>query len=282
MGHFSRSGVMLWAIVKRGKAVLSFGDGEASNSDLDGYGITKGERKLLADHYQTGDQIWRVPIHHFSPFDCNWAAFLEWFFLGPPGGADGRGPGCEQSTENGSIIGCDSQSLGEVIALDGTPVRLVYSSGRVPGRIPTIDIPLYDSTVNDRNLIAIEVAMNVAGVDYEASYKFENEVPPTVETWSWDRHDAYGRFVQGAAPAEIVVKHLYTMAYTGLSGARTSGVASVATGSSSKRRPERARSDSGPTAVGSKSRCRETSPRRVRREVVFLGGWDVAQEKLGG
>ena len=44
--------------------------------------ITLAERQNLATLYQAGQTLWRVPIPHFSPWDCNWP-------YGPPDGAVG-------------------------------------------------------------------------------------------------------------------------------------------------------------------------------------------------
>ena len=42
--------------------------------------ITVAERQQLAGLYQPGQSLWRVPITHFTPWDCNWP-------YGPPPGA---------------------------------------------------------------------------------------------------------------------------------------------------------------------------------------------------
>ena len=45
------------------------GDGIADS----GLGITDAERQQLANLYpQTPKQLWRVPMTHFTPWDCNW------------------------------------------------------------------------------------------------------------------------------------------------------------------------------------------------------------------
>lgn len=72
--------------------ILSITDGLA-DLDLDGSGsaadaaalaalnITAEERQKLAALYQVGQELWRVPITHFTPWDCNWP-------YGPPLDAD--------------------------------------------------------------------------------------------------------------------------------------------------------------------------------------------------
>lgn len=49
------------------------GDGLAeSASELEAIGVTSEERIELASLYAIGQELWRVPIPHFSPWDCNW------------------------------------------------------------------------------------------------------------------------------------------------------------------------------------------------------------------
>lgn len=60
--------------VSNGRASLDVdGTGSAASdtqrSDLN---ITTGERDAIGGIYEAGTQLWRVPIPHFTPFDCNW------------------------------------------------------------------------------------------------------------------------------------------------------------------------------------------------------------------
>jgi uncharacterized repeat protein (TIGR02059 family) len=58
------------------------GSGKAADSEaLKALGITSAERQKLAVLYPEGQELWRVPITHFSPWDCNWP-------YGPPLDAD--------------------------------------------------------------------------------------------------------------------------------------------------------------------------------------------------
>ena len=72
--------------INGGKADLDTdGDDTADNGvgTADGggdLGITDEERTRVASLYTTGQTLWRVPIYHFSPWDCNWP-------YGPPTGA---------------------------------------------------------------------------------------------------------------------------------------------------------------------------------------------------
>ena len=83
--------------------------------------------------YEPGQELWRVLITHFTPWDHNWP-------YGPPPGAkppklkefewkDPNDP-CQQQ---GSAIGCETQTLGESIPVTGTGMTLDYSTERTPG-----------------------------------------------------------------------------------------------------------------------------------------------------
>ena len=128
-------------------------------------GVTVVERQRLATLYAAGQSLWRVPITHFTPWDCNWP-------YGPPSGAAGpaqKPPGIdsppdEPQCQAGSIIECQSQVLREMVALSSAPFSLNYRSDRVPGRIAayTLDIPLSSASV-PTTLVRIELEVFVAG-----------------------------------------------------------------------------------------------------------------------
>lgn len=65
--------------VSNGQASIDVdGSGQpADQGQLDDLGVTDAELSTLADRYDPGDRLWRTPIPHFSPWDCNWNA-------GPP------------------------------------------------------------------------------------------------------------------------------------------------------------------------------------------------------
>ena len=135
--------------------ILSISNGLAE-LDLDGSGvaadagalaqldITEAERQQLASLYQPGQSLWRVPITHFSPWDCNWP-------FGPPDDAkapnqpDPEGDNHEDDPceAEGSLIDIQNQVLGEVVGITGTSFSLHYRSDRVPGRLAayTLEIP---------------------------------------------------------------------------------------------------------------------------------------------
>lgn len=49
------------------------GSGTAADAEtLAAFGITDDERAKLAGLYAPGQELWRTPIPHFTPWDCNW------------------------------------------------------------------------------------------------------------------------------------------------------------------------------------------------------------------
>ncbi|HOJ78348.1 MAG TPA: cellulose binding domain-containing protein, partial [Bacillota bacterium] len=98
-----------------GKAVLDInGQGvAATTAELEQLGVSAGELEQLAAMYQPGQSLWRVPMTHFTPWDCNWP-------FGPPMGALGpmlqkpKEGNCQDQNcpEDNSIIQVQSQVLG--------------------------------------------------------------------------------------------------------------------------------------------------------------------------
>ena len=169
--------------------------------------LTPGELQQLAALYVGGKTLWRVPLQHFSPWDCNWGA-------GPPSGAIAPpssppvadGPKDDGSCQPGSIIECENQSLGEDIPIAGTPFSLHYRSASQRGYHPTITIPVTDGRTLPSNLDHIEAEIQVAGQDVILT---PSVTANQALTWTWDRTDAYGRLFQGAARATVDVRYVY-------------------------------------------------------------------------
>jgi hypothetical protein len=55
----------------------------ADDATLQRLGIAEDELRTLADLYDPSAELWRVPVPHFTPWDCNWPYI-------PP--RDARGP----------------------------------------------------------------------------------------------------------------------------------------------------------------------------------------------
>jgi RHS repeat-associated protein len=197
--------------------VDSTGDGAADNGVA--LGMTAAERGELARLYQAGQTLWRVEIPHFSPWDHNWP-------YGPPPGA--RAPRLNvapnevpnQCQTNGSIIGCENQTLGERLPVVGTPFSLNYSSDRVPGwRVAeTLAIPVTGLDLPP-GLRGVEVRVEVAGRQFSQRWSIDPQLGyPAVATnltyrLEWDGRDGYGRLVQGRQVAIVRVRYVYEEVY---------------------------------------------------------------------
>lgn len=191
------------------------GDGIADEATkLQALGITDAELAQLAGLYPAGKTLWRSPITHFTPWDCNWP-------YGPPPGAGypngdpatgDNPPDSEDSDEcSGCSIEAQSQTLGEAIPITGTPFTLHYRSDRVPGRISanTLTIPLSGATVPS-DLKAIVLKIELAGRAFEQHF---STAPNQTHTFTWDGNDAYGRPVTGSQIAKIRIGHVYQAVY---------------------------------------------------------------------
>jgi hypothetical protein len=112
------------------------GDGIADNdASLAVLGIDSAERETLAALYSAGTSLWRVPVEHFTPYDLNWpVASAAPNAIAPPDPPEWAEHPDDPNQCSGSIIRCETQTLGERIPIQGTPFDLVYESGRVRGR----------------------------------------------------------------------------------------------------------------------------------------------------
>jgi RHS repeat-associated protein len=188
------------------------GDGEADSAEkLEAVGFTDKERQQLAGMYAAGQSLWRVPIEHFTPWDCNWP-------YGPPSDAeppidedprreDENDP-CEQA---GSIIGCQDQSLGQAIPIEGTGMNLNYVSTRTPGykNKSKLTIPVSGNSVPN-SLQSMSVAIEIGGKLYRKTFSPAANV---THTFQWDGIDAYERKLIGTHPYKVTVSFHYNLQY---------------------------------------------------------------------
>lgn len=188
------------------------GYGTPSTQDaLDSLGITEEERVKIAGLYQPGQSLWRVPITHFTPWDCNWP-------YGPPDSAEE--PDVELDTfyleddpciDNGSIIEVQNQVLREQIPITGTPNSLNYSSKREIGRTSenSVKIPLTKETYPSC-LKRIELKIEIAGLVFNRSFQ---PSPNLFSLFTWDGYDAYNRKVNAPTKAVISIGYVYDAIY---------------------------------------------------------------------
>lgn len=175
-------------------------------------GITDPERQQLASLYPVNQELWRVPLTHFTPWDLNWASMLPSDATAPDQRPpDWNKPKCEPCKQTGSILECQNQTLGQEIPISGTPYSLSYRSNRAPGRTEayTIDIPLSGPAV-PASLTGILLEIRVAGRFYRIS---RPNTPNQTYTFTWDGKDAYGRYVQGRQPIKVRTGYVYEATY---------------------------------------------------------------------
>ncbi len=189
------------------------GDGQPdSASVLASLGIDEAELRQLASLYAPGKSLWRVPMTHFSPWDCNWP------YAPPPGAKPPQNASPQNGKmedkpecESGSVIECQNQVLGESLPLAGTPFRLHFSSDRMPGRKDkyVLRIPVSGASV-PAVLKRMVVEFSVAG----RRFTYPLPAAPNQEiTFTWDGKDAYGRTVQGEVPVVGRTGYVYPLVY---------------------------------------------------------------------
>ncbi|MCK6570017.1 hypothetical protein L6V77_02790, partial [Myxococcota bacterium] len=178
-------------------------------------GLTEGERALLAERYAPGVSLWRVPITHFTPWDCNWP-------YGPPEDAEWppedildesslaeTDPDCDRQVD-GSIVHCQSGTVTKTLGIPGTPFELVHRSVRAPGYRASrrLDLHLGDGS-DPASLRRVEVSVDIAGRRLGGVY------PPGTRraVIEWDGRDAFGRDVPGPIEATIRVRRVYPVVY---------------------------------------------------------------------
>jgi RHS repeat-associated protein len=205
------------------------GTGTATNAAaLTALGVTDEERAHVAQLYAAGQTLWRVPINHFTPWDCNWPYGPPPDVPMPPPIPDDPVPDKpvpdDPNRQCGSIIGCEDQSLGQWVPVSGTPWRLHYQSDRLPGRkdANTLTIPLSEATPLPASLLAIRAEVNIAGHLYQATFAPAVNLSYTV---TWDGKDSYGRRLQGAQTANVQVHYDYVPQYYAVSADQTNSFA---------------------------------------------------------
>jgi len=142
--------------------VDSSGDGLADNGAA--LGMTDEERGRLATLYAPGKGLWRLALTHLSTHDPNYGV------VAGAGAKDPQTPPAVSGDANkeaipchvgGSFIECQNQTLGEHIAITGTPYQLHYASDRVPGRNSAyqLRVPLGDDLPATVKAIQVEVSL---------------------------------------------------------------------------------------------------------------------------
>lgn len=255
----SESGVVL-AILDEldGLAAIDLDGDDIAEDDetLAAAGITVEERAELAALYEPGQTLWRAPITHFTPWDCNWP-------YGPPFDAifpdDDffRDPDHERPcTRAGSVIQCERQSLGQFVDVPGTHVTLAYHGHRKRGWQADHELAFQLSGTNlPASAKGVVLEVEIAGQRHEQRFDAAANLQGS---FSWNGRDAYGRRPQAMQRARVRLGYTYDGVYG--SAARFGG---------------RGR---GPI-TGVRSRSEVTL---WREAMVPVGIWDAQPQALGG
>lgn len=181
----------------------------ATPAELAALGVTDPERAELALLYPSGQSVWRIMVTHFSSWDRNWG-------FGPPDDAEAptgtptpEPDEDKQDCQGGSVIGCQNQSLGEILRIAGVPFSLHYLSSRMPGYSAsrTLSIPLSGPTLpGDPGPTAMQLEVSIAGHVTRRSF---TPVPNFRTSFTWNGTDAYNRTVQGCMPIEVSTGFTY-------------------------------------------------------------------------
>ncbi|MBZ0237961.1 MAG: Hint domain-containing protein [Deltaproteobacteria bacterium] len=225
MGYYDRE-LASWIASTNGRVIAIVGETAGlADLDVDGdgaadgamsmalLGITVEERQRLAALYNPGQELWRVQITHFTPYDTNWGIWppddmeVPYMPLGKILEAH-TSRGCEQS---GSVINCENQSLGEEIEITGTPFSLRYESRRAFGRHSerTVVVPLSQGALG-ASCLRIHARFLIAGRRVERHYSCAANQHAT---FTWDGFDAWGRQLQGSQALTIQLGYEYQASF---------------------------------------------------------------------
>jgi len=204
--------IKILSIIDGLAGVDSDGDGQADDAaKLAVLGIDAAERQQLALLYTSGKTVWRTPIKHFTPWDCNWPFGPPKDAVSPPPRDDTKDPPPESDCKLGCSINAQERTMGEALPVTGTPYTLHYQSRRAKGYQPdrNIDIPLAGASI-PASLKGIDLTVTVAGQNFTRSF---TAAPNQNYRFEWDGLDGYGRAVTESAKATITVSYRYTPVY---------------------------------------------------------------------
>lgn len=203
--------IKILGIVNNLAQIDTDGDGVADN----GLGISDPERQQLASLYPEGKSLWRMTLAHLSTYDANQGLrcvrTADCTQFNPerplkPKPSEIPDPDCQE----GSVIECQNQVLGESLGVIGTSFNLNYRSNRVQGfKSSGLDIPL-SNKILPKGLKGITLEVLVAGRYFVQDF---GALPNLSTTFYWDGKDGYGNTLQGRQPATVRIGYIYGMEY---------------------------------------------------------------------
>lgn len=214
----------------------------ATAQELAELGITDDELQALAQMHAAGAQLWRTPMEHFTPWDCNW----PW---GPPDDADPPppsddpdpdpdgpdGPADPDDTDNNDPsldepgedveCGCDiyikQRAVGQRIPLQGAPFDLYYRSDRTLNKRPAAsEQTTWRTRVKSPDFTAppslryAEVRNSIAGRRITTRWDgLAFSQAAVLAESGWDGTDAYGRPMPYGTYLQTSVRYTYQAVY---------------------------------------------------------------------
>ncbi|MCB1604767.1 MAG: hypothetical protein KDI59_08975, partial [Xanthomonadales bacterium] len=206
-------------------------DNAATQQWLDDLGIDNNELIKLAQLYEIGESLWRTPITHFTPWDCNWPYIPPDDIESPPDPPPEKEPPEEDDTpepkeekpekdddscdESGCIINAHNRTLEESIPVIGTDLSLKYRSETFDiealqdSKVDIYTIPITGDTV-PASLVGIRLEYSVGNsgikkVFFPADTNISYEIP-------WLGLDEFGREAQKAR-VQYTLHHVYPIRY---------------------------------------------------------------------
>ncbi len=210
----SDNGIVLKIVsITNGAADLDL-NGDGVPDDPTPIGIDASERQTVAMSYVVGQTLWRVPVSHFSPWDCNWPyvppsdavapSQPQPSFAPPPSNNDGSGSTC-----HASIVNCYSATVFESVPITGTPFSLEYNSSRIAQTQNGMTIALTGATL-PASLKRVDLTIGIAGRSLQVSFPPQ---PNLTYDFAWDGIDVYGRQIQGTRDASVTIAYAYDLLY---------------------------------------------------------------------
>jgi RHS repeat-associated protein len=201
------SGVVIKVLSTSGGSASLDIDGDDSPDNTSSIGISSQELQRLATLYTAGQTLWRVTVDHFSPWDMNWG-------FGPPEDAiepnlRNNNPDIPNNKRCGSVISCESQSLGQVIPVTGTPFSMHYNSDQVSQAPNVLNVPLVGDSYPS-SLKRVDLLITVAGKTLSTSFSPQANLS---YSYTFDGNDAYGRPVGGRQKVRVQVGYTYDGVY---------------------------------------------------------------------
>lgn len=273
------------------------GDGTAdSGTALDTLGVDSGELARIGQIYPVGQELWRVPITHFTPHDFNWSTGPPPGWEGPPGSPEAPPRGGGPCGRNGfSQLGCERQTVTEQRAITGTDLALVHASNRTGGfKADRVFRQRITGDALPPGLVMAVLRTQVAGRTITRSWcaadrtinadeaadcaDMEDLTPDLVTTVEWDGADGFGREVFGRRRARVSLEYYLRVEYRAAAPGEGPAFGQAAGGTAF---PFRAGCSLG-SAIGGTGLVRACLARTTSTSERFLGAWANDPAGLGG